>query len=259
VAEVVINDYSNVYNELERNKKFILGQLDKEEEKFKKTLEKGLKEFDKGTDAFILFSTYGFPIEMTQELAKEKGVKIDIEKFNKQMKKHQKLSRTASVGKFKSGLADTSEETIKLHTAAHLLLAALRKVLGDHVIQRGSNITAKRLRFDFSHSEKMTDEQKQEVEKLVNEVIEKDLEVTMEEMTVEEAKKQGAMGVFESKYGQKVKVYTVEDPSVNSGQVFSKEICAGPHVERTGQLGYFKIIKEQSSSAGVRRIKAVLE
>ncbi|MBU1563720.1 alanine--tRNA ligase [Patescibacteria group bacterium] len=251
VAQVVISDYKDIYSELERNKEFILNQLDKEEEKFKKTLVKGLREFDKGTDAFILFSTYGFPIEMTQELAKEKGIEIDVEKFNQQMKQHQELSKTASEGKFKSGLADTGEETVKLHTAAHLLLASLRKILGDHVVQRGSNITAERLRFDFSHSEKMTDQQKQEVEDLVNNIIKKDLIVICDEMTLDEAKKQGAMGVFESKYGEKVKVYTVGD--------FSKEICAGPHVERTSQLGHFKIIKEESSSSGVRRIKAILE
>ena len=250
IAKVVIEDYMDVYPELEKNKEFILNNLDKEEAKFKKTLEKGLREFEKGTDSFVLFSTYGFPIEMTQELAKEKGKEIDIERFNQQMKKHQELSRTASAGKFKSGLADTSEETKRLHTAAHLLLAALRKVLGDHVVQKGSNITAERLRFDFSHSEKMTDEQKHEVERLVNEVIKKDLPVVCQEMSLEEAKKQGAMGVFESKYGHKVKVYSMGN--------YSKEICAGPHVERTGQLGHFKIKKEQSSSAGVRRIKAVL-
>ena len=250
IAKVVIEDYMDVYPELEKNKEFILNNLDKEEAKFKKTLEKGLREFEKGTDSFVLFSTYGFPIEMTQELAKEKGKEIDIERFNQQMKKHQELSRTASAGKFKSGLADTSEETKRLHTAAHLLLAALRKVLGDHVVQKGSNITAERLRFDFSHSEKMTDEQKHEVERLVNEVIKKDLPVVCQEMSLEEAKKQGAMGVFESKYGHKVKVYSMGN--------YSKEICAGPHVERTGQLGHFKIKKEQSSSAGVRRIKAVI-
>ncbi|MBU2598870.1 MAG: alanine--tRNA ligase [Actinobacteria bacterium] len=251
IAEVVINDYKEVYSELENNKEFILNNLNEEEQKFKKTLERGLREFEKGTDAFVLFTTYGFPIEMTQELAKEKGKEIDIEKFNEQMKKHQELSRTASAGKFKSGLADTSEETKKLHTAAHLLLASLRKVLGDHVIQRGSNITAERLRFDFSHSEKLTDQQKQEVEKIVNEVIKNNLNVNCEEMTLDEAKKQGAMGVFESKYGEKVKVYTIAD--------FSQEICAGPHAESTGELGHFKITKEQSSSAGVRRIKAILE
>lgn len=251
VANVVIGDYKDVYPELGKNKEFILNNLDKEEAKFKETLEKGLREFEKGTDAFVLFSTYGFPIEMTQELAKEKGEKVDIEKFNKQMKKHKELSRTATEGKFKSGLADASEKTKKLHTAAHLLLAALRKVLGEHVVQKGSNITAERLRFDFSHSEKMTDEQKQEVEKLVNGVIKKDLVVACQEMSLDEAKKQGAMGVFESKYGDKVKVYSIGD--------YSKEICAGPHVERTSQLGFFKITKEQSSSAGIRRIKAILE
>jgi len=251
IAEIVIEDYKEVYSELEKNKEFILNNLDEEEQKFKKTLERGLREFEKGTDAFILFSTYGFPIEMTQELAKEKGEEIDVKKFNEQMKKHQELSRTASAGKFKSGLADTSEETKKLHTVAHLLLASLRKVLGDHVVQKGSNITAERLRFDFSHFEKMTDQQKEEVEKLVNEVIKKDLEVKCEEMPLDEAKKQGAMGIFESKYGEKVKVYTIDD--------ISKEICAGPHVEHTGELGKFKITKEQSSSAGVRRIKAILE
>jgi len=251
ISKIVIDDYVEAYPELEKNKEFILNNLDEEEIKFKKTLERGLREFEKGTDAFILFSTYGFPIEMTQELAKEKGKEVDVNKFNEQMKKHQDLSRTASAGKFKSGLADTSEETKKLHTAAHLLLASLRKVLGDHVIQKGSNITAERLRFDFSHPEKMTDQQKQEVEKLVNETIEKNLEVKCEEITLDEAKKQGAMGVFESKYGEKVKVYTIAD--------FSREICAGPHAESTGELGHFKITKEQSSSAGVRRIKAILE
>jgi len=251
VAQVVINDFKDVYQELERNQEFILSNFDQEEAKFKKTLEKGLREFEKGVDPFVLFTTYGFPIEMTQELAKEKGIEIDVEKFNQQMKKHQDLSRTATAGKFKSGLADTSEETKKLHTAAHLLLAALRKVLGDQIIQKGSNITAERLRFDFSHPEKLTDEQKQEAEDLVNEVIKKDLPVTCDEMSLDEAKNQGATGTFESKYGEKVKVYTIEG--------FSKEICAGPHIEHTGQLGHFKIIKEQSSSAGIRRIKAILE
>ena len=251
IAKEVIEDYKEIYPELEDNKKIILNNLDEEEQKFKKTLERGLKEFEKGVDAFVLFSTYGFPIEMTQELAKENGREIDVNKFNEQMKKHQNLSRTASAGKFKSGLADDSEETKKLHTTAHLLLASLRKVLGDHVTQRGSNITAERLRFDFSHSEKMTDQQKQEVEEMVNEIIKSNLEVNCEGISLDEAKKQGAMGVFESKYGEKVKVYSIGD--------ISKEICAGPHIKNTKELGHFKIIKEQSSSAGVRRIKAVLE
>ncbi len=264
IAQVCIDTHKDIYPELEGNKDFILSEMEKEEKKFRQTLEKGLKEFSKlkeisGKDAFNLYQTYGFPIEMTQELAEEKGVKVDLEEFEKELEKHQELSRTASVGKFKGGLADAGEETKKLHTAAHLLLAALRKVLGDHVFQKGSNITAERLRFDFSHPEKMTDKQKEEVEKLVNEVIKKDLPVVCQEMSLDEAKKEKATGVFESKYGEKVKVYTIEDPSIDSGQVFSKEICGGPHVEKTGELGYFKITKEQSSSAGIRRIKAALE
>ncbi len=255
IAQIAIQDYQESYPELERNKEFILNNLAEEEKKFKKTLAKGLKEFAKGTDPFILFTTYGFPIEMTQELAKEKGEKVDLERFKRQMKEHQEKSRTASAGKFKSGLADTSQETKKLHTAAHLLLASLRKVLGDHVIQKGSNITAERLRFDFSHPEKLTDQEKQQVEDIVNQAIQDDLKITYEEMSLEQAKQSGAMGVFESKYGEKVKVYTIG----SQDKPFSKEICAGPHMEHTGELGHFKIVKEQSSSAGVRRIKAILE
>lgn len=253
IAEAVFDIYKDTYQEFKERSKCedILNKFSKEVRKFRATIEKGFKEFEKGTDAFVLFSTYGFPIEMTQELAKEKGQKIDIKKFNQQMKKHQELSRTAAAGKFKSGLADSSEETKKLHTAAHLLLAALRKVLGEQVTQKGSNITAERLRFDFSHDQKLTEEEKKKVEELVNQIIKEDLPVECEEMDLEKAKQSGAMGAFESKYGQQVKVYSIGD--------FSKEICAGPHVERTGQLGHFKIIKEQSSSAGVRRIKAVLQ
>ncbi|MFH1551716.1 MAG: alanine--tRNA ligase [bacterium] len=258
IAEVVINDYKEAYPELNTNREFVIKQLDDEEAKFSKTLEKGLRQFDKlgkdgisGTEAFNLYQTFGFPIEMTKELAQEKGIKIDEKEFQKELEKHQDISRSATAGKFKSGLADTGEKTIKLHTAAHLLLAALRKVLGNNVFQKGSNITPERLRFDFSYSEKLTDEQKQKTEDLVNEIIKKDIPVVCEEMPLDEAKKQNAMGVFESKYGEKVKVYTLGD--------FSKEICAGPHVKKTGDLGHFKIIKEQSSSAGIRRIKAVLE
>ncbi len=234
-----------------KNKDFVIEQLVQEEERFGKTLEKGLKEFERGTDPFILFTTYGFPIEMTEELAKEKGIKIDRKKFEKEFEKHQKLSRTATVGKFKSGLADHSEEVTKLHTAAHLLLSALRKVLGEHVVQKGSNITGERLRLDFSHSEKLTDEQFKKVEDLVNEQIKKNIPVVCEEMSLDEAKKKDAIGVFETKYGDKVKVYSIGN--------FSKEICSGPHVEKTSELGYFKIKKQESSSAGIRRIKAVLE
>lgn len=259
IAEVVISLFGDVYSELKQNKEFIFNQLVKEEEKFAKSLERGLKEFEKiaknnqitGKQAFMLFSSYGFPLEMTIELAAEKGLKVDVESFQNEFKKHQDLSRTASAGKFKGGLADTSEGTKKLHTAAHLMLQALRIVLGDHVYQKGSNITPERLRFDFSHPEKMTPEQIKKVEDIVNEQIQKDLPVKCDEVTLEEAKKQGAMGVFEHKYGDKVKVYYIGD--------FSKEICGGPHVNRTGVLGKFKIKKEESSSAGVRRIKAVLE
>jgi len=262
VAKIVVHDYSQVYPELRKNVDFIVDTIKEEEEKFGKTLERGLKEFEKSlsidgitaVEAFNLYQTYGFPIEITKELAMEKNISIDEEGFKRELEKHQNLSRTASAGKFKGGLADASEETKRLHTAAHLLLAALRKILGDHVYQKGSNITAERLRFDFSHPEKMSEEQKQEAEKLVNDAIKKDLPVNCEEMELGKAKEEGAMGVFESKYGEMVKVYTIGEGE----NIFSKEICGGPHVERTGQLGAFKIQKEESSSSGVRRIKAIL-
>jgi len=261
IAKVVINDYKDVYNELNRNSEKIVQEFIKEEEKFGKTLEKGIKEFDKlkneqisGKQAFKLFATHGFPIEITQELAQEKNLEVDVQGFKEEMKKHEELSRTESAGKFKGGLANVGEETKKLHTAAHLMLAALRKVLGDHVTQKGSNITAERLRFDFSHAEKLTDEQKKEIEDLVNTAIQADAEVICEELNLEEAKKQGAVGIFNSRYGEKVKVFTVQ----KDNQIFSKEICGGPHVVQTGEMGEFKIKKEQSSSAGVRRIKAIL-
>jgi len=259
ISEVVIEIYKSSYPELERNKGIILAELEKEENKFRETLEKGLKEFNKfakitGIDAFNLYQSYGFPFEMTEELAKEKGVLVDKNEFEEELKKHQELSRTASVGMFKGGLADDNAETTKLHTTAHLMLAGLRKVLGDSIFQKGSNITADRLRFDFSHPEKMTDEQKKAVESFVNEVILADAEVLREEMLLNEAKTSGATGVFDAKYGEKVTVYTIQ----KDGVVFSKEICGGPHIEHTGVLGHFKIQKEESSSAGVRRIKAVL-
>ncbi|MEK7160998.1 MAG: alanine--tRNA ligase [Patescibacteria group bacterium] len=271
VAEEVIKIYQDIYSELKKNKEFIINQLTKEEEKFKETLEQGFKEFERlktisGQEAFNLYQTYGFPFEMTEELAKEKGLEIDENGFLEELKKHQELSRTASAGIFKGGLADASEATIKYHTAAHLMLAALRQVLGEGVMQKGSNITPERLRFDFSYNAKMTPEQIKQVENIVNEQIQKDWPVVCEEMTLEEAKAKSAMGVFESKYGEKVKVYTMGSPStqvaagdLRSGSVFSREICGGPHVERTGVLGRFRIIKEESSSAGVRRIKAILE
>lgn len=208
-----------------------------------------------GKEAFDLYQTYGFPLEMIIDLAQERCLLIDGEDFRGELLKHQELSRTAAIGTFKGGLADSSEETKKLHTAAHLLLAALRKVLGNHVFQKGSNITSERLRFDFSHNEKMTEDEKQKVEDLVNSAIKQDLPVSCEEMTLDQAKKRGAHGIFETKYGEKVRVYTIGEEKL----YFSKEICGGPHVKRTGELGKFKIIKEESSSAGVRRIKAIIE
>jgi len=261
IAKIVIHDYSHFYPELEKNANNILNELKNEEEKFNNTLERGLKVFSKinskfinGKEAFNLYQTYGFPIEMTKELANEKNIKINEEEYLIELKKHQEQSRTASAGMFKGGLADASEETKKLHTVAHLMLEALRRVLGDHVIQKGSNITPERLRFDFSHSEKITSEQIKKVENIVNEQISKKLTVHYEEMPLEEAKKIGAMGIFESKYGEKVKVYFIGDDK----NLYSKEICGGPHIKNTGELGKFKIIKEESSSSGVRRIKANL-
>jgi alanyl-tRNA synthetase len=256
LAEIVIDLYKEEYPELSEKKDKILNELQKEEDKFDKTLERGLKEFEKlekitGKDAFNLFTTYGFPLELTIELARDKGMQVDIGEFEEEFRKHQELSRTASAGQFKGGLADSSDEVKRLHTAAHLMLAALRKVLGTHVEQRGSNITAERLRFDFSHPQKMTSEEIKKVEGLVNEQIKKNSPIVCEVTTVDEAKKKGAMGIFGNKYGEKVKVYSAGD--------FSKEICGGPHANSTGELGHFKIVKEEASSAGIRRIKAVLE
>lgn len=285
LAGTVIEIYKEFYPELEKNKNKILEEIKKEKEKFGKTLERGLKEFDRYTQSVILdrkmsdsdkekftmsdsvpkelssdavfklITTFGFPIELIIEEAKERGLIINLMMVDIMLKKHQQLSRTASAGKFKGGLADASEETTRLHTAAHLLLESLRQVLGEHVFQKGSNITAERLRFDYSHSDKLTDEEKQKVEKMVNEQIQKKLPVSFEEMSLEEAKKIGAMGVFENKYGEKVKVYTIG----KGDNIFSREICGGPHIKNTSELGKFRIKKEQSSSAGVRRIKAVLE
>jgi len=266
IAKIVAHDYQEIYPELKKNIDRVIERLKEEEMKFAKTLEQGLKEFEKlsgqkkitGKQAFNLYQTYGFPLEITEELALEKKQTVDKSEFENELKRHQDLSRTASAGMFKGGLADASEATVKYHTAAHLLLAALRKVLGDQVTQKGSNITAERLRFDFAHQEKMTDEEKQKVETMVNEAIKQNLPVTCEEMSLEEAKNKGAHGVFEAKYGERVKVYTIG--SLTSLEPpFSREICGGPHVKQTGDLGHFKIIKEESSSSGVRRIKAILE
>lgn len=291
LAKIIAHDYGEVYPELKKNINKVINNFTEEENKFKKTIERGLKVLHSqmkahekkpgekviinkiasedlnlaiineddinGKKLFDIYQTYGFPLELSLEELKQiwelDNYKIDQihKEFRDAMQKHQDLSRTASAGMFKGGLADSGEETRKLHTAAHLMLAALRIVLGNHVVQKGSNITPERLRFDFSHPEKMAPEQIKKVEELVNEAIGKKMKVTCDEMTLDEARAKNAMGVFESKYGEKVKVYTMGD--------FSKEICGGPHVENTGELGHFRIQKEESSSAGVRRIKAVLE
>jgi len=261
VAESIIE----IYPELKKNQDFIFEQLIREEEKFGKTLKRGLKQFERlaknnkitGEKAFNLYQNYGFPLELTQELGKERNIKIDEKDFQEALKKHQELSRLGSEKKFKGGLADHSKKVTKYHTATHLLLAALRQILSSHIYQRGSNITAERLRFDFSHTAKLTPEELKKVEDLVNQKIKDGLEVKWEEMSLEEAKKQRAMGVFGEKYGERVKVYTIFNPK--TGEIFSQEICGGPHVKRTSELGKFKIIKEESSGASVRRLRAVLE
>lgn len=261
IAKIVIQIYKDDYPELNKNKNFILEELEKEEKKFKKTLETGLREFNKiikkqskitGKDAFILFSSYGFPLEMTEELAKERGLKINKKEFEKEFKKHQELSRAGAEKRFKGGLADSSEETKKLHTATHLLNEALKRVLKNNkIVQKGSNITPERLRFDFNFDRKLTEEEIKKVEEIVNKKIKEALEVKKQEMTLEEAKKKNAQGVFEHKYAEKVSVYSIGN--------FSKEICGGPHVKNTRELGNFKIKKEESSAAGIRRIKAILK
>jgi alanyl-tRNA synthetase len=255
LVKIVIENFSYAYPELKTNENNILEIIKNEDIKFMQTLENGLKEFEKGIEAFDLFQSYGFPIEMTIELAKEKGITIDVNSFNEKMKKHQEISKAGSEQKFKGGLAGTGEMETKYHTATHLLNSALRAVLGNHVSQKGSNITAERLRFDFIHPEKLTDEQKKKVEDYVNGVIALKLPVTCREMSAEEAKQSGAQGVFTDKYDAVVKVYTVGTDADH----FSKEICGGPHVTNTSELGRFKITKEEAVSAGVRRIKAVLE
>jgi alanyl-tRNA synthetase len=275
LAKIVINNFSYAYPELSKKENEILEIIKAEDEKFRKTLEEGLKQLKHvayklensemipavdrkkihGIEAFNLYQTYGFPIELTLEICKEWGIKVDVDGFNENMKKHQEISRAGSEQKFKGGLAGTGEMEIKYHTATHLLNAALRQILGDHVSQKGSNITSERLRFDFVHTEKLTDEQKKKVEDYVNGVIALRVPVTCAEMTVDEAKASGAQGVFTDKYDSLVKVYTVGPDNDH----FSKEICGGPHVQNTGELGRFKIVKEEASSAGVRRIKAILE
>lgn len=276
IAKLYIAKFENVYESVGNNADKILAELSKEEEKFAKSLKDGMREFDKlvrgfeiafeksgqkitqiaGNKAFTLFDTYGFPVEMTVELAKERGLTVDVEGFREAFAKHQELSRTAAEGKFKGGLGDQSGETVALHSACHLMLAGLRKVLGGHVAQAGSNITAERLRFDFTHGEKMTPEQISAVEAYVNEAIGSGLMVTISEEPKEAAKSRGVVGSFWEKYPDVVKVYKMVG---SDGTVYSEELCGGPHVETSGEMGRFKIVKEEASSSGVRRIKAVLE
>ena len=237
------------------NKEKIENIIFDEELKFRSGLERGFKEIDSGNiDPFVLFTTYGFPVELTQEIIKPMGITLDLEDFHKKMAEHQKLSQTASAGMFKGGLADAGEETKRLHTATHLLNAALRQVLGNQVMQKGSNITPERLRFDFSHSQKMTEEEKKKTEEIVNQKIAEKLPVGFEEMPKIEAEKI-ALHSFNEKYGEMVKVYSIGE----KGDYFSREFCGGPHVKNTSELGKFKILKEEAVSAGIRRIKAVLE
>lgn len=262
IAQTVVSAYADVYPELAANRDFIVEQINREEERFRQTLQRGLREFEKlggrkkitGVEAFGLFQTYGFPLEMTRELAAERGAVVDEEGFREAVKKHRELSRTSARGKFKSGLADTAAATTRLHTAAHLLLAGLRQVLGEPVAQKGQNITAERLRFDFSHSEKLTEAQKQAMEDFVNRAIQDNLPVGCQEMTVAEARKLGATATFTERYGERVTVYAIG----GAAKPVSREICRGPHVGRTGELGHFQILKEQSAGAGIRRIRAVL-
>lgn len=278
-TEKIAEPVFEIYKDYKLNKKIITEELKKEENHFNQTLEKGMKIFARkfnlelgggkpkvdfepktisGKNAFLLYQSYGFPIELTNEIAKEKGMEVDLKGFQKELQKHQELSRTASAGKFKSGLADSSEKTTKLHTATHLLNEALRQVLKDDSIkQKGSNINPERLRFDFSFSRKLTPKEIKEVENWINDKIKKSLKVTREEMPLREAIASGAQAEFGAKYPDIVSVYTITDSKTN--KIFSKEICTGPHVSNTKEIGKFKIKKEESSSAGVRRIKAVVE
>ena len=270
VASVVVANFKNAYPELEANEQKIYKELTAEEEKFRQTLTKGEAEFQKllpnlmknpkkeisGKVAFRLYDTFGYPLELTQELGAENGFTVDVEGFKEAEKKHQEASKSLDAGKAKGGLAEQSEVTTKYHTATHLLQQALTQVLGDQVAQKGSNINNERMRFDFTFERAMTKEEIQKVEDIVNEKIKEDLPVTMEVMSLEQAKAEGARALFASKYGENVKVYTIGKDAKNDW--FSKEVCGGPHVQHTAQIGEFKIQKEQSSSAGVRRIRAVI-
>jgi alanyl-tRNA synthetase len=284
IAKVVITKLSSHYSELKKHEAFVFEELTREEALFSKTLTNGEREFEKlvsschscecrnldprnkseddkvgvisGKSAFNLYETYGFPLEMTMELAQEKGMTVDEDGFCKAQEMHQQKSRAGAEKKFQGGLGDTEDATVKLHTAAHLMVAAMREVLGEHISQRGSNITPERLRFDFSHDEKLTDDQKSAIEKWVNEAIAADAEQIMEEIPKAEAENDPTIvGAFWEKYPDTVKVYSFKDAT---GKIWSRELCGGPHWKRTGDLGTFKIKKEESSSRGVRRIKALL-
>ena len=274
LVDSVLENYKDSYPDTCGKKEVIKDEIKKEEERFRKTLKGGLKQFEKGVDPFILFTTYGFPFELTQELAKEKGIEVDKNKFRKDIEAHQQLSRAGSEQKFKGGLGGTGEMEIKYHTATHLLRQALEEILGENIMQKGSNITAERLRFDFGFGRKMTDEEKKKVEDLVNQKISENLPVNKVVMKKEEAEKTGAAHTFGDKYGDEVSIYIIGPNSSDpSGSPFSREFCGGPHVENTGDLasvrdperaegeskGPFKITKEEAVSAGVRRIKAILE
>lgn len=284
IVEKVVEIFADVYPELVRNKDFVILEMEREEAKFRNTIEQGLKEFEKlvsgfaqafaktgqriteisGKHAFKLYDTYGFPLEMTQELAIENSLTVDVAGFNEAFKEHQAKSRSGSEQKFHGGLADHSEVSTKYHTATHLLHAALLKILGPHATQKGSNITQERMRFDFGHPQKLTPEQVKQAEDLVNAAIARDYPVSWQEMSFEEAKEKGAIGLFEDRYQARIKVYTVGDPNElanadPTAKTFSREVCGGPHVEHTGLIGKFKITKEEAVSAGVRRIKAIVE
>jgi alanyl-tRNA synthetase len=260
LARIIIEMYLEDYPHLKSNEDFIVSELQKEHKKFNNTLARGLNRFNRiarkkekidGKDAFLLYQSFGFPIEITRELGKENDIFVDVDGFNEEFEKHQKVSKAGADKRFGSGLADTSEATVRLHTTTHLLNEALRRVLGKDVTQKGSNITQKRLRFDFNFDRKMTDEEKKDVEDVVNKKIGEAIPVKRIETTLDEAIKMGSQAVFEQKYGEKVSVFSIGD--------FSTELCSGPHVENTSKLGRFKIIKEEGISAGVRRIRAVLE
>ena len=260
LSQIVIETYSGDYPHLKSNEDFIVTELRKEYKKFNNTLVRGLNRFNRiarnkkkidGKDAFLLYQSFGFPIEITKDLGQENDIFVDVDGFHEEFQKHQKVSRASADKKFGSGLADTAKETVKLHTATHLLNEALRRVLGKEITQKGSNITQERLRFDFNFDRKLTDQEIKDVEELVNGQIKEALPVKRIETTLDEAIRMGSQAVFEQKYGEQVSVYSIGD--------FSMELCSGPHVENTGELGRFKIIKEEGISAGVRRIRAVLE